>query len=112
MYFYKCQSVRVIDGDSLILDIDLGLHIKTRRIARLRGINCPELRGENSQSGQRSKSRLCELIGQAQDELCCRTHLDRDDKYGRILVDLFPSGHPDVNSINSILLNEGHAALM
>lgn len=108
MYHYQCQAIRVIDGDSLVLDIDLGFHIKVRHTARLLGINCPELRGDSKEAAQNAKVRLQDLCDDVGDDLCCRTQLDRTEKYGRILVELFP--HKDAaTSFNQLLLNEGLA---
>jgi micrococcal nuclease len=48
MYEYNCKIVRVIDGDSIILDIDLGfgLWIHGESI-RLFGVDCPECRSRD-----------------------------------------------------------------
>jgi hypothetical protein len=48
MYEYNCKIVRVIDGDSIILDIDLGfgLWIHGESI-RLYGVDCPECRSRD-----------------------------------------------------------------
>ena len=45
MYEYNAEVVRVVDGDTVILDIDLGMNVwmRNERI-RLAGINAPELR--------------------------------------------------------------------
>ena len=51
-----------------------------------------------------------QLLDDAGDDLCCKTYLDRSDKYGRLLVEFFP--HPEATvSLNEILLNEGHATV-
>ena len=44
MYHYKAQLVRVIDGDTIEADIDLGFKTWTRRKVRLAGIDTPEIR--------------------------------------------------------------------
>ena len=55
--------VGVYDGDSVTLDIDLGLGIwSTGQKCRLSGIDTPEIRGEERIEGLKSKQRLCELI--------------------------------------------------
>ena len=50
MYEYNCKIVRVIDGDSIILDIDLGfgLWIHGESI-RLFGVDCPECRSRDKE---------------------------------------------------------------
>jgi micrococcal nuclease len=42
MYRYTARLVRVIDGDTYVLDIDLGFHVHTEQHVRLLGIDCPE----------------------------------------------------------------------
>ena len=48
MYEYNCKIVRVIDGDSIVVDIDLGfgLWIHGESI-RLFGVDCPECRSRD-----------------------------------------------------------------
>jgi micrococcal nuclease len=46
LYTYKATVIRVYDGDTMTVDIDLGFNIVLRNIKlRLLGINTPELRG-------------------------------------------------------------------
>ena len=42
MYEYDATLVRVIDGDTYVLDIDLGFYVHTVQHVRLAGIDCPE----------------------------------------------------------------------
>ena len=50
MYEYECKIVRVIDGDSIVVDIDLGfgLWIHGESI-RLFGVDCPECRSRDKE---------------------------------------------------------------
>lgn len=43
MYEYAAQLNRVIDGDTCVLDIDLGFHVTIREHVRLLRIDCPEI---------------------------------------------------------------------
>lgn len=43
-YRYRASLVRVIDGDTYIMDVDLGFHIHNHATIRLRGIDTPELK--------------------------------------------------------------------
>jgi len=48
MYQYKIkQIVKVIDGDTVDVDIDLGFNLTIRQRVRLKGINAPESRTTN-----------------------------------------------------------------
>jgi micrococcal nuclease len=68
MYHYKAKLVRVIDGDTIDVDIDLGFDVwlKRQRI-RLAGIDAPESRTRNKAEkvlGLAAKARLTELCSE------------------------------------------------
>ena len=83
-YYYNCTLVRVIDGDTIDVDIDLGFSVTlTKQRVRLAGIDTPESRTRNLAEkalGLKAKERLKEL---------CGTKLQVKSlgkgKYGRIL---------------------------
>lgn len=63
MYTYHGQIVRVIDGDTVVVDIDLGLRTWRRDThIRLAGINAPEIRGDQREQGLVSKAALEQLL--------------------------------------------------
>jgi len=105
MYTYKASLVRVIDGDTIDVDIDLGFDVwlKKQRI-RLAGIDTPESRTRNKAEkvlGLAAKDRLIDLCSQDM-----RIESLGRGKYGRIL------GIPrtsDGVSMCQILMDEGHA---
>lgn len=49
-YTYSAEVLRVIDGDTLDLRIDLGFRITTKQRVRLFGINTPEIHGVKKES--------------------------------------------------------------
>ena len=52
LYTYKATCVRVYDGDSVTLDIQLGFNMAMlNQKIRLFGINTPEIRGANARKG-------------------------------------------------------------
>ena len=88
MYEYSCKIVKVVDGDTTDVDIDLGFGVwmKKQRI-RFYGIDTPESRTrdlEEKKYGLMAKEIvLAHLpIGSTQ---ILRTHKDGVGKYGRIL---------------------------
>lgn len=88
MYEYRARLVRVIDGDSLVLDIDLGFDVwMCNRNVRLLGYNAPEIRGPERPMGLLAKKRLEQLLAD-RPEFTIATYKDRGDKYGRYLVDV------------------------
>lgn len=51
-YVYKAEVIRVIDGDTYEVAVDLGFHVHTIQHLRLEGINTPEL---NTPGGRNAK---------------------------------------------------------
>jgi micrococcal nuclease len=107
-HYHRCQLIRVIDGDTVKVVIDVFRGIRAVEIVRLFGINAPEIKGKTRDAGEAAKRRLLELIEQAEDDLHIKTYLDEKDKYGRLLAELFPYEGATV-SLNEILVKEGHA---
>lgn len=63
-YDYRAEVVRVIDGDTIDFDVDLGFHLSARIRVRLLGVNAPEIRGEQKEAGREIAARVrhwCEL---------------------------------------------------
>ena len=88
MYEYKCKIDRVVDGDTVDVDIDLGFGIWLRKErVRLYGIDTPECRTrdlEEKKYGLAAKSFVQDLlpVGSMQ---TLRTRKDDKGKFGRIL---------------------------
>lgn len=104
LYGYKARVVRVVDGDTLVLDVDLGFSVvlkgQTLRMAR---VNAPERKGATLTAGDKSKEALrARLEGK---EVTIRTFRGGEDKYGRILADVYLDGE----CVNDWLLQEGLA---
>lgn len=86
MYHYTAKLVRVIDGDTVVLDVDLGFAVTVRETFRLAGINAPEVRGIDREQGLSAASFLHEMIGGSPVEIF--TLKDKQEKYGRYLATL------------------------
>ena len=88
MYEYRCKIDRVVDGDTVDVDIDLGFGIWLRKErVRLYGIDTPECRTrdlEEKKYGLAAKSFVQDLlpVGSMQ---TLRTKKDDKGKFGRIL---------------------------
>lgn len=103
MYTYEAKVIKVIDGDTVDLDIDLGFHIRITKRIRLSFINAPEM---NTDLGKRSKDFLLKSIPQ-ESNVIIKTQLDKTDKYGRVLGEIFA---PDqISSINKLMIDGGFA---
>ena len=109
MYEYKCKIVKIIDGDTVDVDIDLGfgMWVHKERI-RLFGIDTPESRTRNKAEkvlGLAAKKRMKVLCGK---EVYVESlNGGKLDKYGRLLADMFT--HDSRRDICKILIEEGHA---
>lgn len=82
-YLYKAKIVDVVDGDTLILNIDLGFQVIKEQRVRLSQIDAPEISTVN---GQESFRYLRDFAARL-DEIAVRTN--KVDIYGRYLADLF-----------------------
>ena len=113
MYEYKCKILRVVDGDTVDVDIDLGFGVwMHKERVRMMGIDTPESRTRDTVEkafGLASKNRLKELlpIGSIQ---VLKTEIDKSGedkkgKFGRILGDFLI----DDKRATDILIEEGHA---
>ena len=88
MYQYKAKVNRIIDGDSVVLDIDLGFDtwIKKQNV-RVYGIDTPECRTrdlDEKARGLLAKDHVKDLL-QIGDEVTINTYRDKAGKFGRIL---------------------------
>jgi micrococcal nuclease len=113
MYEYKCKILRVVDGDTVDVDIDLGFGVwMHKERVRMMGIDTPESRTRDKVEkafGLASKAKLKELlpIGSMQ---VLKTEIDKSGedkkgKFGRILGDFLIDG----KRATDILIEEGHA---
>ena len=114
MYEYNCRIVKVVDGDTVDVDIDLGFDVllSNQRI-RLKGIDTPESRTrdlEEKKFGLLAKQMVehyCPL-GQT---ITLRTSKDERGKFGRILGEfmVYHQATDRYTSLNEILVDEGYA---
>jgi micrococcal nuclease len=105
MYQYKIKKInRVIDGDTVDLDIDLGFGITISHRVRLKDIDAAETRTKDlEEKAEGIKARLwLEKELSREGEWIIDTY--KEDKYGRILGTLYLVGDPV--TVNERMLNE------
>ena len=116
MFEYSCRIVRVVDGDTVDVDIDLGfdLWLKKQRI-RLYGVDTPESRTrdlEEKKYGLAAKD-FVEKHLPVGSKQTLRTKLDDRGKFGRILGEFVLSsqweGKEIPTTINEQLIKQHHA---
>jgi micrococcal nuclease len=108
MYNYKIKTIKkIVDGDTIDVDIDLGFGITISHRVRLKGIDAAETRTldlEEKTKGLAAKSWLEKELSR-EGEWVIETF--KEDKYGRILGTLYLVGDPV--TVNEKMLNEGIA---
>ena len=113
MYEYKCKVRKVVDGDTVDIDIDLGFGIwlNDERV-RIMGIDTPESRTSDPVEkifGLAAKERVMHLLGESP-TLISKVKGDGNEemrgKFGRILGDFIT---PQGDLLTSKLMAEGHA---
>ena len=115
MYNYNATCVRVIDGDTIDAEIDLGFDIKVTKRIRLGGINAPESRTRNKvekKLGLAAKERLKEMMEGAAN--CFELESQELGKFGRVIgrLHIDKIAGKDVITkvcVNDCLVKEGHA---
>jgi len=91
LYHYRGVVVKVYDGDTITVDVDLGFHIRMKKeIFRLSRINAPEIRGAEREQGLIARDWLRERI--LDKEVMLVTQKDKKGKYGRWLADVWIDG--------------------
>ena len=112
MYEYRVTNIRVVDGDTVDVDIELGFGVvlADERV-RIMGIDTPESRTSDKVEkvfGLASKERLKSLLGKT---AILKTEISKDGedmkgKFGRVLGDFLTD---DGRRVTEILIEEGHA---
>ena len=106
MYKYGAKLVRVVDGDTADVMIDLGFDTWVKARLRFKGVDTWEKRTRNK-----------EVKGLAASAFT-KEHLERNNgnfiiqsygkgKYGRVLAEIFIDGED--KSLNQLLIENGHA---
>jgi micrococcal nuclease len=117
LYTYIAWVTRVVDGDTLVLDIDVGFKTRQEHRVRLRGIDCPEM---STQKGEQAKQFVLDEL-----QKCAIAHdpaLNREatpplvavktykqGMYGRYIVDVYylpGESSPEKITKNGKLLNQ------
>jgi len=116
MYEYRCKLLKVVDGDTVDVDIELGFGVvlSDERV-RIMGIDTPESRTSDKVEklfGLAAKNRLKELLGK---KAVLKTQIAKDGedmkgKFGRVLGDfnVYDSRTDSWRPVTQVLMDEGH----
>ena len=117
MYEYKAKVVKIVDGDTVDVDIDLGFGIvlSDERV-RIMGIDTPESRTRDKvekKFGLAAKERLKSLLGKT---CTLKTQINKNGedmkgKFGRILgdFDVYDATTDSWKPVTQVMIDEGHA---
>ena len=111
MYEYNVKKVtKIVDGDTIDVDIDLGFNISFSQRVRLAGIDTPESRTKDAREkalGLEVKNKVKVSMESAK-KVIIKTELpDSTEKYGRILGWVYLDD--STKSLNEQLIEEGYA---
>lgn len=111
-YEYNATAKKIIDGDTIVVDIDLGFNVVlANQTIRLLGVDAPESKTTNKIEkifGLLTKDEVKNFLDECKNSVIVQTYLEEgDDKFGRILAKVI-----DPKSklcLNEHLISEGYA---
>lgn len=106
MYNYEASNIRVIDGDTIECDIDLGFRLKIREKFRFLGVDTCELNSSDPKEREKAKAEkdfVVEAIKQAE-KVLIKTH--KTGKYGRWLAQIFLRYEDNDIDLNTMVKNK------
>ncbi len=104
-YVFRAVIKRVVDGDTIDADIDLGLHCHRLERLRLLGVNCPEMHGDTKAAGEMAKEFVIAWLDGA--DIVLQTY--KSDSFGRFLANVWRTS--DGASLNDDLISSGNAVV-
>ena len=116
MYQYKVKLIKVVDGDTIDVTIDLGFDITTKKRVRFSGINAPESRTRDLKEkarGLAAKARVKQILAENES---FELHSEELGKYGRVLGKIYIKKLDGMDCftqkcLNDVLIDEKHAVL-
>lgn len=105
--FDHAKIVRIIDGDTVILSLQLGFTVSVEVTVRLYGINAPESKGATKAAGLASANQLRQLL-----PCGCDVRIETlkiKEKYGRYLARIWRADAPAEACVNDLMIRDGFA---
>ena len=110
IWAYRARIVRVIDGDTLDVVIDQGLHTHRTERLRLLGVNTPERKGETRKAGDAARLFVVDWLSWLEGmEWPLTVQTAKSDAFGRYLARIWRT--TDGRCLNDDLLAAGHAVV-
>lgn len=107
LHTYRCEILRVLDGDTVDVHVDLGFGVFTRQRLRIYGVNSPE---KDTDAGKDALLFVSGLLYQASEVLIrtmkqsSRSDAEKREKFGRYLVHVVVDGEP----LTDLIIKAGH----
>ena len=112
LFHYRSRVTRVVDGDTIDVELDLGFNIKLSERVRFVGVNAPESRTrdlEEKERGLAAKDFVGRwLLEHAGMNPIIQTSLDGRGKFGRVLGRVL---NQEGVCLNDVLIEAGHAVV-
>ncbi len=111
MYYYKVEILRVVDGDTVDVRLDLGFNVWHKCRVRMVGINAPESRTRDLEEKARGLAAKEWLKLMLHDEMYdIQMQSEGTGKYGRVLGIFYKDmGKKKPSNINEEMVKQGHA---
>ncbi len=105
-YCYRAKVIKVVDGDTIDVQIDVGFDTHIYKRLRLLGVDTWELRGDEREKGLVAKERMEHLV--LEKDVFVQTEMDGEGKYGRVLAWVWLETESEHLNVNNLLIEEGH----
>ena len=106
MYTYRARVVRVVDGDTYDVIVDLGFEIYHKIRVRLRNVDTPEVYGRNASEEGRAASAYVKSLIEGKNVIIT-THKKKATTFGRWEADVTLDDYVD---LGNHLIAEGYAS--
>jgi micrococcal nuclease len=107
LWWRNVKLVRVVDGDTVDLEVDLGFRIKITERFRLANINAPEMK---TPEGPKAKEALTTILTAPGTSLVIRSMKPiGTDLYGRWLAEIYATNKDSTVSVNEHMVKSGFA---
>ena len=107
-YTYRAEVVKVIDGDTIDVRIDVGFNTHIFKRLRLLGIDTWEIRGAEKEKGYKAKDFVLSRLKVSRNMVYVKTEMDGKGKYGRVLAWVWTNTINGPVSLNEGLKENGH----
>lgn len=105
-FYYNISDIRVVDGDTLFVTIDLGFNIKMSDYIRLYDVDCPEIFHPHTPEGDVAKKFTVDWVAGGKAFAMDSRKYDAREKYGRCLADIYRDNDPV--TLNQALIASGN----